>query len=70
MPVWVPPDVAGRCCGVPFSSKGHAGAHAEMVTDTVEALWRWSGAGELPVVVDASSCTLGLAAETADALPD
>ena len=69
-PVWVPPDVAGRCCGVPFSSKGHADAHAEMVTGTVEALWRWSGAGELPVVVDASSCTLGLAVEAADALPD
>ena len=30
-PVWMPPDVAGRCCGVPFSSKGHADAHAEMV---------------------------------------
>jgi D-lactate dehydrogenase len=69
-PVWVPPDVAGRCCGVPFSSKGYADAHAEMVTGTVEALWRWSGEGELPVVVDASSCTLGLVAEAADALPD
>ncbi len=69
-PVWVPPDVAGRCCGVPFSSKGHAGAHADMVRGTVEALWRWSGEGELPIVVDASSCTLGLVAEAADALPD
>ena len=46
MPVWIPPDVAGRCCGVPFGSKGHRDAHAEMVTGTVEALWRWSGEGD------------------------
>ena len=23
MPVWIPPDVGGSCCGVPWSSKGH-----------------------------------------------
>jgi D-lactate dehydrogenase len=69
-PVWIPPDVAGSCCGVPFSSKGHREAHVEMVTRTVSALWRWSGEGALPVVCDASSCTLGLTAEAADALPD
>ena len=69
MPVWIPPDVAGRCCGVPFV-EGHTRAHAEMVTGTVEALWRWSGEGELPVVVDASSCTLGLTVEAVEALPE
>jgi D-lactate dehydrogenase len=31
-----------------------------MANHTVAALWRWSGGGELPVVCDASSCTLGL----------
>ncbi|MDP9228444.1 MAG: (Fe-S)-binding protein, partial [Actinomycetota bacterium] len=36
----------------------------------IEALWRWSGEGELPVVVDASSCSLGLRAEVAPALSD
>ena len=31
-----------------------------MATKTLDALWDWSGKGELPVVIDASSCTLGL----------
>ena len=69
-PVWIPPDAAGHCCGVPFSSKGHREAHVWMAAHTVEALWRWSDAGELPVVCDASSCTLGLRDEAAAALPD
>ena len=34
-----------------------------MANRTVEALWRWSGEGELPVVCDASSCSLGLGSE-------
>ncbi len=34
-----------------------------MADRTVEALWRWSGEGELPVVIDASSCAQGLAEE-------
>ena len=34
-----------------------------MANHTVDALWRWSDGGELPVVFDASSCTLGLAEE-------
>ncbi len=70
MPVWVPPGLAGNCCGVPFSSKGHRDAHAGLVARTVESLWSWSDAGALPIVSDASSCTLGLKAEAADALPD
>ncbi len=69
-PVWIPPDVAGSCCGVPFSSKGHRDAHARMATRTIESLWRWSGEGTLPIVSDASSCTLGLGAEAAAALPE
>ncbi len=70
MPVWIPADVVGACCAVPFSSKGHAAAHAEMAERTVAALWRWSDEGALPVVSDASSCTLGLGAEAAAALPE
>ena len=27
----------------------------------VESLWRWSGEGELPVVIDAASCTQSVA---------
>jgi D-lactate dehydrogenase len=60
MPVLIPPDIAGRCCGVPFSSKGYVEAHRLIVNRTVEDLWRWSSDGRLPVVVDTSPCTYGL----------
>ena len=69
MPIWIPDDVAGNCCGVPWSSKGHAEAHAWMAAGTVEALWGWSDEGGLPIVIDASSCTLGIAREAVAALP-
>jgi D-lactate dehydrogenase len=70
MPVWIPPDVSGSCCGVPWSSKGHREGHEWMARQTFEKLWAWSGEGELPVVSDASSCTLGLTAETLAVLPE
>jgi len=70
LPLWIPPDVAGKCCAVPWSSKGYARGHELMANRTVEALWRWSDGGELPVVTDASSCALGLGEETAAGLGD
>jgi D-lactate dehydrogenase len=63
LPVWIPDDVAGNCCSVPWTSKGYTDGARLMANRTVEALWRWSGEGELPVVIDASSCALGLASE-------
>ena len=39
------------------------------MNETVEQLWKWSGEGALPVVIDATSCTSGLI-EAADALTD
>ena len=59
-PVWIPPDVAGHCCGVPFSSKGYAEAHGVAVNRTIERFWAWSDEGRLPVVIDTSPCTYGL----------
>jgi D-lactate dehydrogenase len=70
MPVWIPDGAAGHCCGTPFHSKGRRQAHAWMAGHTAEALWRWSGEGELPVVIDASSCTNGVVAEMPEALDD
>ena len=61
LPVWIPADVAGSCCGLPFGSKGYGEAHAYKANALVESLWRWSGEGELPVVIDASSCTQSVA---------
>jgi D-lactate dehydrogenase len=70
MPVWIPPDAAGRCCAVPWSSKGLRAGHERMASATAAAIWRWTGEGELPVVVDASSCTQGIAEEIGEALDD
>ena len=68
LPLWIPPDVAGHCCAVPWSSKGYREGRAEMTGRTLDAMWRWSGEGELPVVTDASSCALGLGQEMAETL--
>jgi len=46
---------------VPFSSKGFVEAHRVAATRAVERLWRWSGEGRLPIVIDTSPCTYGLA---------
>jgi D-lactate dehydrogenase len=70
LPVWIPEDVAGHCCSVPWSSKGYSEGAGLMANRSVEALSRWSGEGELPVVIDASSCALGLAREVADNLTE
>ncbi len=58
--LYVPEDVQGNCCGVPFSSKGFEEAHAAALDHTIENFFRWSKGGELPVVVDTSPCTYGL----------
>jgi D-lactate dehydrogenase len=63
LPLWIPDDVAGHCCGVPWSSKGYVAGHAEMARRTAAALRRWTESGRLPVVIDASSCTLGVVSE-------
>jgi D-lactate dehydrogenase len=59
-PVWIPPDAAGHCCGIPWSSKGYRSGHAYMAGRTAAALRRWTDGGRLPVVIDASSCAMGL----------
>jgi D-lactate dehydrogenase len=70
MPVWIPDDVAGKCCSVPWSSKGYTEGAKLMADRTTEALWRWSGEGELPVVIDASSCSHGLSEEARERHPE
>jgi D-lactate dehydrogenase len=60
-PVWIPDDVAGSCCGLPWGSKGFAQAQRHKANEMVERLWEWSGEGELAVVIDASSCTHAIA---------
>ena len=60
-PVWIPDGAAGTCCGLPWSSKGYGQAHRQKANEMVARLWEWSGEGELPVVIDAASCTQAIA---------
>jgi D-lactate dehydrogenase len=70
LPVWIPADVAGVCCATPWSSKGLRLGQEHMARAVAAAFVRWSGDGELPVVVDASSCTHGLLADVPACLPE
>lgn len=62
-PVWIPSDVAGTCCATLWHSKGYRRGNVVMANRIVEAAWGWTAGGRLPLVVDASSCTLGLGSE-------
>jgi D-lactate dehydrogenase len=70
LPVWIPADVVGHCCAVPWGSKGYRDGHAWMANKMVESLWRWTDEGELTAVIDASSCTHGIVSELGTALTD
>ena len=59
--VWIPDEVAGSCCGLPWGSKGFGEAHRHKANEMVENLWGWSGEGKLPIVIDAASCTQAIA---------
>ncbi len=67
--VAIPDRIDGLCCGTPWASKGFVGGHAEMARRVLDALWDETRSGELPVVVDASSCTYGLTG-LVDVLPE
>jgi D-lactate dehydrogenase len=70
VPLFVPPDVAGNCCATPWASKGHRQGHEHMARKVAASVLRWTENGRLPLVVDASSCTLGLISEVPAALGD
>jgi D-lactate dehydrogenase len=63
LPLWIPEDVGGNCCATIWHSKGYEQGNALMANRTLESLWRWSDGGRLPVVCDASSCSLGITRE-------
>src|SRR5258708_10102864 len=69
-PLFVPPALDRLCCGTPWSSKGFTDGHREMARRIAGAILDWTDSGALPVVVDASSCTLGLLSEVPEALED
>ncbi len=70
VPVVIPQNVEGTCCGVPFSSKGYDSAHDVAMNRAIERFWAWSEGGRLPVVVDTSPCTYGLLSSRASLTPE
>ena len=62
-PLWIPPDLVGSCCATIWHSKGYDEGNAVMANRIVEKAWEWTDHGRLPLIVDASSCTLGIAKE-------
>lgn len=62
-PLWIPSDVEGSCCATVWHSKGYDQANTATARRLVDDLWRWTDAGQLPVVIDATSCTLGASRE-------
>ena len=60
IPVFIPADVEGTCCGVPFSSKGYDQAHDLLVNRTIEKFYQWTDGGKLPVIIDTTPCTYGI----------
>jgi Fe-S oxidoreductase len=67
-PLFIPPDIVRNCCGTVWHSKGYNAGNILMANRVVENMWRWSKEGRLPIVCDASSCTLGLKQEVLDYL--
>jgi len=53
-------EVNGSCCGQVFSSKGYMDAYQFTANNIVERLWYSSREGELPIVIDVSSCAYTL----------
>jgi D-lactate dehydrogenase len=63
LPLWIPEDIVGHCCATIWHSKGYSKGNDVMANRTAESLWRWSDGGRLPIVCDASSCSLGITSE-------
>ena len=57
----VPDEIDELCCGTPWTSKGMHAGHDVMEERVRRVLGSATGGGRLPVVVDAASCTHGMA---------
>jgi len=51
------PDAQGHCCGQAFSSKGFSDAYQFTANQSIESIWQWTEQGQIPVIVDVTSCT-------------
>ena len=70
LPVVIPSDVRGACCATIWGSKGFSAGRDLMANRVIERAHRWTDGGRLPLIVDATSCTLGLVREIAPYLSE
>jgi D-lactate dehydrogenase len=54
--LYIPKDISGTCCGMPFHSKGYTKAYQLTIHKTILKFLEWSGGGKYPIVIDTSSC--------------
>ena len=57
VPLHIPTNVRGTCCGLAFEAKGFRAAERVSANRTIERCWHWTEGGKLPVVMDASACS-------------
>ena len=55
--LFIPENVTGHCCGMPFASKGYKQAYQATLHKTLTQMWTWSEHGKYPIVIDTTSCT-------------
>ncbi|TMI62451.1 MAG: FAD-binding oxidoreductase [Bacteroidetes bacterium] len=53
-------NIIGTCCGQIYSSKGYGKAFQFTANKIIDHLWKITGTGKYPVVMDISSCTYTL----------
>jgi D-lactate dehydrogenase len=58
--VTIPFGIQNLCCGTPWKSKGMTAGYHEMRNRVLPILLETSHNGQLPIIVDGSSCTEGL----------
>jgi D-lactate dehydrogenase len=55
--LFIPEEIRGHCCGMPFHSKGYEAAYRQALHKTLMDMWGWSEHGRYPIVIDTTSCT-------------
>ena len=55
--LFIPKNVTGHCCGMPFASKGYKQAYRLSLHKTLTQMWEWSNHGQYSIVIDTISCT-------------
>ncbi len=64
--VHLPSDTEGLCCSQPWSHNGSDLGRDIMSNRIVEAMWRWTDGGRIPVMCDVTSCAKTLLDEIAE----